>query len=298
MPDDRRPPEGAPRFAVFDGILEGPVGGAERLTGAALALRRLDIVDADLDIDGGRFCWLPADGRVAGAKLTVERQSALLDALGALVAASADPTRVESTLRCTMVYEDQVVETLFSVQRGAVSSLSRVRTASDADAMPELPAGRRGLRRLGNGQLTLLASLLALALGAIAWQVGLVAQVFGPAPGELATDSGPLDRAVTIDVRGGLGTYRVTLRRGTDYPATPGAIDTRLAAATTTADRALLARLMAGASIDVQLEDAEGRVLARSSCSLAPLLEDHPSEAVLPRRLAAREVSLAFGRGD
>ena len=69
-------------------------------------------------MDGGRFSLLFSEATVDGSALSVERQDQLLEGLSKLLERSADPAAAESTLRGSIVFGDEVVETLFTIREG------------------------------------------------------------------------------------------------------------------------------------------------------------------------------------
>src|ERR1700733_4318395 len=100
---DEPPPldSGAPRFAWFDGIVEGRLGDASAVRAAAERTNRAGLGRMDVGVDGGRFSLLMDDATVPAARMTDENRRALAVALNEIAAAAEGP--VESTLRCTEV---------------------------------------------------------------------------------------------------------------------------------------------------------------------------------------------------
>ncbi|MBK8978515.1 MAG: hypothetical protein IPM29_21670 [Planctomycetes bacterium] len=293
-------PRGAPRTARFEGLLAGRRRDDAALRSACDALRRLGVA-ADLELRGGRFSLLPDDATIAGEHLDEAGQTALLDVLAQMIAA-AEPGSVESTLRCTLVHDDRVVETLFAVQRDALRPVSRVRPPAPGDRAAATADDDRDLGRVARRKLLRVAPLLLIACALLAWQSGLADRALAPRPAALRCETGVFGDRLAIDVArdAWLGGYVVSITRGPGYPATIAAAERAEATATTPVERAALRALADGSELWVRLLGADGRVLAAVSGSLAPLLEsaDARVRVELPPRRVARGVRLALDPGS
>src|SRR4051812_4968194 len=108
MADDAPPPlaSSAPRFAWFDGIVEGRVGDVASVRAAVERANATGFGRMDVGVDGGRFSVLMDDATVPASRMTDENRCALAGALNEIAVASAGP--IESTLRCTEVFQDEV----------------------------------------------------------------------------------------------------------------------------------------------------------------------------------------------
>jgi hypothetical protein len=286
---------GEPLQLVVDGILEGRLLDEQVLRAAVKQLSRCGAGEFRADVEGGRFSLLPVETQVFGGAFGAAAQGDFLEALQQVVAA-ARPGSVESTLRCTVIHEREVVETLFAVRGARVEPLSRRRPKRDDDvviAPPARAAAPFGLRRR---ELAWIAPVL-LVLGAlVAWQTGWVDRVLAARAEGLRIDQGPLGDLVAVDVERSWGEYRLRLTRGEGYPATPEALATRRDASPDLETRAAVELVGNGGSIFVQIADDQGKVIASTRVELRPLLgkADGVVEARLPGRIAAAAVVLSL----
>ena len=122
-------------FLWFDGILEGPIGDRDALRAAVLRLDAIGIVNANLEIDGGRFSVLLDDRSKFMNRVTDNERTRLVESIQAIVDMSPSAERVESTLRCTEVNAQSVHETLFAVKGGKIERVSRARSANSDDLL-------------------------------------------------------------------------------------------------------------------------------------------------------------------
>src|SRR5690606_34777262 len=135
---------------------------------------------------------------------------------------------VESNLRCRMVYAADVVETLFVVRRGEVEAVSRVRPRTPADDELLAPAALvTGLANVRRRELVFAAAALLLVGLVAAWWSGWIDRVLAARAESLRIDTGPFGAMLAVGVERSLGNYRVELRRGPEYPATPEALAER-----------------------------------------------------------------------
>lgn len=296
-------PEGPVRYAWFGGLLDGRRGDDGRLRAAVERGNRLGLAHLHLDLDGGRFSLLFDEHAVRGDRLSSERSEELVDVLNEVVASSSDPAGVESTLRCTEVYDDAAVDTLFTPAGGGVECVSRPRALgaddrrmapADAAAVPRLP-------RVGRRQALGLLALVLVAFGLLAWKEGLVDRIAARSGESLAIETGPFGRALAVEAVSRWGTYRVTLRRGEDWPADAAAAERAIAGAETVTRRAAVRAVVDGGEVWVRLETDDGGVLDAAEVDLAPLLregERDPSvEVRLPGQWGAHSLVLALDSG-
>jgi hypothetical protein len=299
------PPEGPVRYAWFGGLLDGRRRDDARLEQAVARGNRLGLARMDLDVDGGKFSVLFDDNAVAGEVMTAEKADQLLEVLNDVLA-SAEPATVESTLRCTEVYDDAAVDTLFTPNRDKIECVSRSRAIAAEDRSHAPPAAEPliQLPRMGRRQALGLLALVLVAFGLLAWQVGLVDRIAGRSGEALEIDPGPFGDVLAVEVVSRWGNYRVTLRRGTGWPGDAAAAQARIDAAVSNEEGAAMRAVADGRDIWVHVRDAEGEVLEARELGLARLLrdgtEDRAVVVVLPGRISARTVTLGLdsGRAD
>lgn len=289
----------APRFVTLDGILEGRIGDAAALARAAHALDGLGVGPFRFDRDGGRFSLLPENVRRPGAGFDRERQERLLQLLRDVAAAARGP--VESTLRCTMVFEAECAETLFRAAAPppagpGIEPLTRVRPLRAEDQPVALPP-RPPLRQLlGRREVLFVLPLLLIVFGLFAWRSGLVDRLLAASAQGLAVDTANFDDLLAAEVEGRFGNYVVTIRRGPGHPADGAGWERRAAAAATEAQRVRDLVVRDGQDVYVQLRDAQNNVLARNRVSLRPLVAsaDGVAKVDLPGRITASRVTLTI----
>jgi hypothetical protein len=299
MPDDAPPPldPGAPRFAWFDGIVEGRLGDAAAVRAAAARSNSTGFGRMDVGVDGGRFSVLMDDTTVLAPKMTDENRRALADALTAIAGAANGP--VESTLRCTEVFANEVRETLFLPEGGTIRPLTRTRPVTDADNFRNPEAVAPPPPSMGRGRLAMVLAALLVAFGVAAWASGWVDRLFSARSDGLLIDTGPFGDLVAVTAESSWGDYKITLRRGAGYPVTNERLAELRAKATTPADRAALDAVSSGGEVWLRLENAGGKGLAVSATDLRPLVAsaDRSVEATLPGRIAAARIRLSIEAG-
>ncbi|MEZ6038705.1 MAG: hypothetical protein R3F29_14580 [Planctomycetota bacterium] len=298
-PPPPQPPTGAPQSLTLDGIVEGRVADATALGAAVEALSSCGAGRFRLEITGGRFNVLPEETQASGTRFDEDAQAAFVTALEQVLAA-ASPGSIGTTLRCTLVYPDQVAETLFAMRGSRLEPLTRRRARGASDA-PPLPGS--GAPPLGTPmprrQLLLLAPLLLLAGAMVAWQAGWVERVLAARAEDLRTDPGPFGAMLQVEAARSWGNYEIVLRRGDDYPATPEQLTRRRDASTDLAGRAATAVVGDGGELFVQLRDEHGDLLAEQRAELRPLLTDAEGKVLvrLPGRISAQTVRLSLDSG-
>ncbi|MEZ6016140.1 MAG: hypothetical protein R3F49_13555 [Planctomycetota bacterium] len=276
----------APRYGWFAGVLEGAVADSDALRRAAAAVDAAGVMEVDFEVDGGRFSLLFSDGPVPGERLSLEHQDGLVEALERVVAAAARPADVESTLRGSLVYDDHVIETLFSIVDGHVAPVSRRRALHERDrAQAPGASGTQldaSLARLGRRRALALMAAVLVAAALLAWQRGYVQLVrdglFATAADALVFDTGPFGDALALDVRKERREYVCTVRRGPGYPASAAEVGALIAAATTSEERAAANAVANGAPVHLVLVDPDGATLAAAPLELGPLLRDRDTE--------------------
>ena len=276
MSTESRPelPAGAPRWVTLDGILDGRIKDGPAIAAAVATLNGLGICRFELEQDGGRFTLLPANDRVAGAGFDEARQNELLEQLRKI--AGATNGAVESTLRCTMIYESEVAETLF---RGTtpppagdgVEPLTRVRPLAASDTPPELPKGPPVRQLLRRREVVIVVPLLIVAFGLMAWQTGLLDRLLAASARGLVVETAAFGDLLTAEVESSWGNYKVTIRRGAGYPADRDAWDARAAVATNAseADRLRDRIVREGDEICCSFATVTTRCSRRSRCGCA-----------------------------
>ena len=299
MPDEAPPPldSGDPRFAWFDGIVEGRLGDAAAVRAAASRANATGFGRMDVGVDGGRFSVLMDDTTVAPSRMTDENRRALADALSAIAGASGGP--VESTLRCTEVFGNEVRETLFLPDGGAVRALTRTRPVTDADNFRNPHSAAPPSPSMGRGRLAVVLALLFVAFGVAAWAGGWVDRVLAVKSEALSVDTGPFADFVAVSAEKSWGDYKITLRRGPGYPVTNERLAELRQSATTPADRAAIDVVANGGEVWLRLEDAQGRALGVASTDLRALLAaaDRTTETELPGRMSAARIRLSIEAG-
>jgi hypothetical protein len=305
VPPEADLPEGPVRYAWFGGLLEGRRGDVDLLRAAVARGNRLGLARFDLDIDGGRFSVMFDGGAVVGDRMTAERSESLVEVLNELLTGAADPQRVESTLRCTEVYETGAVDTLFTPVAGRIEILSRSRVLEEEDhrhAPRELSAALP-LPRMGRRQALGLLGLVLVAFGLLAWKEGLVDRIAAHGADKLAVDVGPFADTLAVETVSKWGDYRVTLRRGEGWPVDATAAQVLIDAAQGVQEGAAMRAVAAGGFVFIQLQAEDGRVLDAARVSLARLMASDeggqaPSVVVtLGGRIAARRLVLALDSG-
>ncbi|MDA1265001.1 MAG: hypothetical protein O2816_07980 [Planctomycetota bacterium] len=302
-PPEPTVPDGPVRCAWFGGLIDGRRQDDEALRAAVERGNQLGLVHLDLELDGGKFSVLFDDSAVAGDDMSAKKSSDLLEVLQQIVAASAEPGRVESTLRCTEVYEDGAVETLFSSKGGKIECISRPRALTAQDHAHAIAAGVEaeplppGSRR----QLLGLLALLLVAFAALAWQGGLVDRIAAKAGEQLEVDPGPFGATLAVETTTRWGMYKVTLRQGDAWPRSSAAAQAAIDAAGSVTEGAAMRAIADGGAIWLQLQDGQGNVLDAARIKLVRLLtegKDPKDEVELRGRIAARRLVLALDSGS
>jgi hypothetical protein len=301
MPEDVPPvppplDSGEPRFAWFDGIFEGRLGDAAAVRAAAARSNVTGFGRMDVGVDGGRFSVLMDDSTVPPSRMTDENRRLLANALAEMASASSGP--VESTLRCTEVFRNEVRETLFLPEGGQIRALTRTRPVTDADLFRSLdPAPPPP--SMGRGRLAIVLALLVVAFGVAAWSSGWVDRLLSAKSEELRIETGPFADFLDVSVAKSWGDYKVTLRRGKGFPVENARLAELRANAVTPADRAAVDVVATGGELWLRLEDAEGHGLAATRTELRPLVSaaDRTVETQLAGRITAARVRLSLEAG-
>jgi hypothetical protein len=302
MPDDAPPvppplDPGEPRFAWFDGIVEGRLGDASLVRDAASRANAAGFGRMDVGVDGGRFSVLMSEDTVGARSMTDENRRLFANTLAEIAAASAGP--VESTLRCTEVFRNEVRETLFLAEGASIRALTRTRPVTEADLFRNPDGGPPRESSMGRGRLAVVLALLLVAFGAVAYFGGWVDRVLAARAESLSVDTGPFADYVDVSVEKSWGVYEVTLRRGKGFPVENARIEQLKAKAVTPADRAALDVVATGGKLWLRLEDTQGNGLAATSCELRPLLagDDRTVVEHLPGYMSAARVKLSLDKG-
>ena len=299
-PPEGEPPVGPPDFGWFDGVVDGRISDAVALRSVHRRWNDLGVGDALLEIRGGRFSFLPGDGVVRGEALDTSQQEQVLAILEEMAADATLAGSVESTLRCTMVYGDRVVETLFRPVGEGWRSASRTRPTAPADLerRPRAEVLPESVRAIGLRRGLLVLVLLLVVFSATAWRTGWIDRALAVAAKELDRDPGPFEGLLEIEVESRWGVYEVRLSRGADYPTAPDAEEALLEGADA-ARRAAVDVVAEGSSVYVQLVDASGEVLEEERTELRPLIveEEGEAETELPGRAGGAGVRLSLASG-
>jgi hypothetical protein len=248
-------PPGPVDHARFGGILEGRHDDPAPLEGAVARLNEMGLVEAELEIEGGRYSLMLDGGRIPGRRMSDSALAELVDCLGDLVEGSGHPETAECTLHCSVLARGAVRETLFVPRDGRVHAMSRVRAVAEGCAEPDPEVTTAALRRFGRRQAIWIAAVLLAAFGLAAWQSGYIDRILSRDPERIKVDTGPFGEDLAVVLDNTWGNYEVTLRRGPSYPTTEEAITKRREAAADLPHRAALGILSEGGTIYVQLRD-------------------------------------------
>jgi hypothetical protein len=299
MPDDAPPPltSGDPRFAWFDGIVEGRLGDAAAVRDAVARANRAGYVRMNVGVDGGRFSVLMDDATIPASRMTDANRGALANALHEIATASAGP--IESTLRCTEVFRDEVRETVFLPDAGGIRAVTRTRPVADADLHRNPEVAPPTSASMGRGRLAIVGVLLLVAFGLAAWTSGWVDRLLSAKAEAIVIEAGPFAGFVQVESEKAWGDYRVTLRRGAAFPVSNEAVAAARAKASTPAERAAVEIVANGGELWIRLEDAAGHVLHAERAELRPLVAgaEREVEARLPGRITAARVRLDVDAG-
>lgn len=290
------PPEGTPIILLVDGILDGRVRDEAALHAATERLGTCGAGAFRLEVTGGRFSMLPAETQVAPDDFDAAAQSNFLDALQA-IADAALPGSIESTLRCKLVFEHDVAETLFVARGPQLEPLTRrrPRTADDGAALPG-DADRGAPFGLDRRQLLWIAPVLFVLGGVVMWQSGWIDRILAARADSIATDTGPFAATLQLELTRSWGNYAITIRRGENYPTTPEQLQRLRDASTGLADRAAVDLVGNGGEIYVQLLDGDGDVVDETRTELRRLLDDAEGEVEvsLAGHMVAARVTLSL----
>lgn len=302
MAEDVRISEDVPVSVQLDGIVDGRIADGQALVDAAARLGALGIGRFELERDGGRFSLMPDGERHRGAGFGTEAQAQLLSCLQDVARATHGP--VESTLRCTMVFDHGVSETLFRAAadaegRPTVEGISRLRERRVGDVPTEAAPPPPWKSMLQRREIVIAIPLLVLGVLLMAWTSGLLDRLFAAGAAGLAKDSGSFGELLAVDATSSWGDYAVEIRRGPGHPTSSEAWEQLLAGAADEVARARLRVVREGNDVFVRLEDGKGRFVGEKSVSLRALVTD-PSAVVkarVPGRITAARITLALESG-
>ncbi len=284
----------------FDGILEGPVGDIQAMRATLPKLAALGLEAVNIEVEGGRFSLLAADGRRTIAAEHGLDLEAVRNELEALIALSPRPEACESTLRATEYGRERARETLFAVKKGTISRVSRERALRAEDAArAALPEPGAVDPVLGRRRKLILVSALTLAGLFMIWQSGVIGALFAPAASDLEMDAGPFTGLLQIEIDSAPLGYEITLRRGSAYPASPRAAREAQEAAPDLKIAGAIGAVADGDLIYIQLLDEKAEPIGGAGQSLRPLLEGEKVHVstVLQARRGARTIRLALSPG-
>ncbi len=273
MSADLERPSGAPLQIEWNGILEGRVADPRAILAAADALSACSKTSFSCEVTGMRFSLLPSDSVASGAGFDEGAQSRFFEALERLVATAVQGS-VESTLRSKMVYERQVAETLFAIQRGALTAVTRVRERQPSEGVPLESSGSNARRVVGRREILVLAPLLMLTAIFFAWRNGLMDRVLAARSEQLAIEVGPFGDMLSLTVARKWGNYQVEVRRGAGYPADPVALAALRDGASSLVGRAAVDAVGNGSDAWIHVCNESGEVRATSRFELRALLAD------------------------
>ncbi len=285
MPDDGGPPPLQQKkpsisrandqsFLWFDGILEGPVGDRGLLKSCTIRIGAIGIVQANLEIDGGRFSILLDDKSRRMDGIRDEQRARLLALFQEIVDLSPNPLGVESTLRCTEVTQDGVQETLFALQDGQFQRVSRTRKANSGDLSrkPRPISVIGGEFETPNQRRVILGVAVLFMLGFLGWQMGVVHLALTPEPQEISVNHGLFEDLIATDLSKKWGVYTLSIFRGGNFPDTMAAFDSAIKSTKKLDRGAMLNAVAHGDVIYVQLIDSANDIVFQKGLSLKPLL--------------------------
>jgi len=278
-----------------EGILDGRVLDEDTLRQAVKDLGSCGAGSFRVDINGGRFTMLPVDTQVPAETFDAAAQADFLDRLQA-VADAAQPSSVETNLRCKLLYVDDVAETLFVVRNHRIEPITR-RRAKTVQDMPMLPkAGTKVPGGLSRREIVWLAPILLVAGLTYAWYSGWFQRVMAARADQIQIDTGPFGDMLSVEVERSWGNYHATLTRGEGYPATPAALVERRQASDDIATRAACELVGNGGKLFVQLTQEDGLVLCERTGELRLLLTDEHGEVEieLPGHMSAKHLRLSL----
>ena len=278
MSDALERPEGAPLVVEWNGILEGRADDPRAVSAAVDVLSACSNAKFVCEITGSRFSMLPRDTTVAGAGFDEGAQSKFFAALEQLVAA-AQLGSVESTLRSKMVYGTQVAETLFALRHGKLAPVTRLRPRLNGEgSVAEMGPLRTGL---GRREILIVAPLLAVLAGFLAWRNGLLDRILAARAETLAIETGPFSDTLAMSVTRSFGNYEVEIRRGAAYPKDPKELGVLRERADSLVARAAVDAVGDGGLAWVQVCNRTGEVRSASRCELRALLADPAAKLVV-----------------
>ena len=293
-----------PQRLWFGGIMEGQRAGPDMdalLVDVTERINGLGLARVELEIEGGHFSLLMDDQVLVGDRLLGESRQRFVEELQRIVVATADPSGLESTLRCTEIYADHAVETLFAPLDGKIQGFGRSR--------PLTPKDSRGLVQsapsvvippeLRDRRALLLVGAVVLLIGLLAWQRGFVDRLFSGDATELTLEMAGLQDCLALEVTNSWGNYEVTVVRGKGYPASTEDGKALLAQGKTPAELALLRAVVEGGVLFLRLENDKGIVLEVEELNLRALLASEKAkiQGKLPGRIDAKVLRIALVSG-
>lgn len=294
------PPRGSVRYAAFGGILEGTRGDRAILESLIREINELGLARAELEIEGGRFSVLMDEAPVSTEGMEAARFESFVNLLQQLLEASPSPDSLESTLRCKIVTDREVQETLFVLLNGSLRCVSRTRPLQEGDRrQAPLTVWAPSISRFGGRHAILIGILLLIAFAILTWQGGYIDKIFSPKPGSLLLKTGPFGHLLKLEVEKSWGNYRVLIRRGKDFPESADKVKDLLESAVSAADRAAINTVADGDTIYAQLLSSKGKVLDFARVELRSLLSagDAKVTGKLHGHIAAHCVQLSLDAG-
>jgi hypothetical protein len=293
-------PEGAPKCAFFDGILEGPCAEPQTVRVIAARINAAGYGRTHLDIEGPRFTLVMEAEPAPPESMTDHVRQAFASALQELLDSLPDRGNVESTLRCMEVYSQDVVEIMFGVSGRKLRVVGRIRPAGPDDLARQVqPAAAYPAFHMGARRIAAIGILVAVLFGLIAWRSGYLGRLFSPAGSAISLDTGPFGDMLHISIEKSWGRYKVAVTRGPSYPKTVSEANALRSAGTSTAQAAAVNVVADGGDVYVRLENAQRQVLVSNKASLRPLLVDSAGsvETRLPGRMSGTAIRLALEPG-
>jgi hypothetical protein len=288
-----------PEFVILEGILDGRVLNEDTLQAAVNELNQTHGGTFRLEVTGGRFNIMPGNSLVSGERFDPAVQNDFLDRLQA-IADAAQPGSIETNLRCKMVFEQDVAETLFVVRGMQLEAVTRRRPRTQQDVVPDSLLGRSDRPTMRRRELTWLIPGLLLLTALLAWQSGLIDRLLAARGEPLSVQTGPFEDMVSVTTEQSWGNYYITLHRGPGYPTTTAALTARRDASASLTTRAACELVGNGGELFVQIAQADGAVICETLTNLRSLLTDADGKVNvrLPGSMAAHHVVLSLSSGE
>ncbi|MEO0479887.1 MAG: hypothetical protein AAF196_10435 [Planctomycetota bacterium] len=286
-------PSEGPETLQFEGILEGRTVDSEAIRIAANDMSRASGQTFEVEFDGPMFSILSSDGIHEGANFDESHRTDFLDAIRRVIAA-AEPNSVESTLRCSAWFGNQVAETVFAVQGGEPQPVGRMRPRGPNEGRLVRPEPVFRADSMSRARIVSLVIAAVIAVSGLVYFSGVPQRIFAQDATELDISTGPLQSTIAMSAESEWNwnsfgfIYEVKIRAGEAFPATPMDLEEAIAGASDHIERAALETLQSGGRFEIQLLDKNDKVLFKETTNLVQLLSD-------PEKTVTVELTGHFG---